>query len=215
MRRSTIVMLILLALLAGLYWYMQQPNNVIQRNFSGTPTATVVDLGYVVSPEQGQISSISIETAGATLSLDNNNGAWLLTTATGTVPANPNAADSTVSGIQSMRILSKLEPAPDPVATGLDQPAFNVSITMSTGATIKFKVGKMTVTQSGYYVEQQDGSVVVVNINSIAATISLLENPPYLFTPTPSPIPPTATPSPTETPLPSATPEMPSPTPTP
>ena len=45
----------------------------------------------------------------------------------------------------------------------------------------------MTPTESGYYVSDTGGQIVVVSRSSVDALIALLENPPYLETPTPNP----------------------------
>lgn len=214
MRRSTVVMLVLLAILAGLYWYMQQPENVIERAIQPSPTSTKADLGSIIAPEKGQATRIVIEPAegGPTLTLDKASGIWLLATAGASAPADPNAADLAASGLTALRILGKIEPIPDLAAIALDPPAYRVSVTMSDGSQVDFHIGAKTVTQSGYYIRAADGNLYVVAAYNIDSLLKLVSEPPFLQTATPSPLPITETPLPSDTPEPSATPQ---PTPTP
>ncbi len=186
MRRSTVAMLVILAILAGLYWYMQQPENVIQRAIQPTPTATTVSLGTLVGPENGSATGISIETNnGTSIQLDKSTGIWLIQEAGNNIPADPEVVENAAAGIASLRILSRLDPAPDPASTGLAQPLYRFSFRMSSGSTIAFNVGQKTVTQSGYYVQTADGNVYVVAAFGIDALTGLADFPPYLQTPTP------------------------------
>jgi len=50
------------------------------------------------------------------------------------------------------------------------------------------KIGVITPTESGYYVQNTDDETVIVSKSSVDALLGLLNNPPYLETPTPSPI---------------------------
>lgn len=202
MRRSTVVTLVLLAILAGLYWYMQQPGNIIQRAIQPTPTATPINLGTLIGPEKGQAVRIAIVGSGEeSVSLDRSLGIWMLATDKDSVPADPNMVDFAASGLFDLRILNQLDSVPDPASILLDPPAYRVSISMSDGSKVNFNVGAKTVTQSGYYVQTADGNVYVIAAYGIDSLVRLVSTPPYLQTPTPSPLPAT------ETPVPSATPE--------
>ncbi len=202
MRRSTVVMLVLLVILAGLYWYMQQPDNLIQRAIQPTPTATRETFGNLIPAEKGQITRIFITQAdGTSITLDKSSGIWLLTTAQGNAPASPDTTDQVASGLKNLQILSKIEPAPALASIALDPPAYRVTLTMSDGSLIDFHIGAKTVTQSGYYLRTADGHLYVTAAYNINSLINLLKEPPYLQTATPSPLPIT------ETPLPAATPQ--------
>lgn len=213
MRRSTVVMLVILAILSGLYWYMQQPDNLIERAIQPTPTATRVELGNIIAPEKGQPTRIFIEKAdGNSITLDKTSGIWLLTTAENSGPADPNAVDLAASDLTNLRILSKIEPAPEPASVSLSPPNYRFSLLMADGSQVNFNVGAKTITQSGYYIQTADGSVYVVAAYGIDSLVMLVLVPPYLQTPTPSPLPATETPIPSATPEPAATPQV---TPTP
>lgn len=186
MRRSTLVMLILLGILAGLYWYMQQPENVITRAIQPTPTATKASLGSLIGPEKGAAVRLSIQQSdGKAVELDKSTGIWMLVTAEGNIPADSNTVDGAVSGLSDLRILNKIEPAPDPASISLQPPAYQFSISMSDGSQVNFNVGAKTVTQSGYYVQTPDGNVYVIATYNLDTLIKLISTPPYQQTPTP------------------------------
>lgn len=190
MRRSTVVMLIVLALVAGIYWYMQQPENLIERTLKPTPTATTVSLGTVIRSEQGSVTRIVIQASdGSSIELDKTSGIWQLITGEGSQPADPKAVDVAASGLLDLRILNKIAPAPEPTAIALEPPAYRFSITLSDGSQVNFDVGAKTVTQSGYYVQLSDKTVYVVPAYSIDSLVKFLANPPYLPTVTPQPTP--------------------------
>ena len=126
------------------------------------------------------------------------------------------AAEAAAGQVTNLRILAKLEPAPEAAAIGLDKPAYQFSLILNNGETLKFSVGAKTVTQTGYYVQTADGMVYVVGAYGINTLSELVDSPPFLHTPTPTLLPVTETPMPTATSAPSSTPELaPSPTATP
>lgn len=209
MRRSTVVLLVLLALVAGVYWYSQQPNNLVQKAFAGepTPTTSLVAYANLIGPDQGPIGKFTIESAeGQSVVLDRTSGAWTLLVNGEQVLVDTNTAETASINLQSMNLVAILETPPDPKATGLDNPAYTLSAILVDGSLAAFKIGNPTVTDSGYYVEKPDGSVVIVNKYAIETFVGLLQSPPYLVTPTASPLPATETPTATITPEPSATP---------
>lgn len=190
MRRSTVVTLIVLALVAGVYWYMQQPENLIERTLKPTPTATTVSLGTVIRPEQGSVTRIVIQASdGNSIELDKTTGIWLLLTSAGSQPADPNAVDFAASGLLDLRILNKIDPAPEPTAIALEPPAYRFSITLSDGSQVNFDVGAKTVTQSGYYIQSSDKNIYVVPAYNIDSLVKFITTPPYLPTVAPQPSP--------------------------
>lgn len=185
MRRSTVIMLVILGLLAGLYWYAQQPDNALKRTLNPGPTPTYSILGYVVGPEQAPFSRITIERAdGKSLMLDKNTGNWMILSAE-SAPADPNKAETASQDLLSLRIMATIDPAPDLPSVGLEAPAYTVKVITVSGAEASFKVGAKTVTGTGYYIQQQDNSVVVVSGYVVESLTALVDNPPYLNPPTP------------------------------
>lgn len=185
MRRSTIVLLLLLLLLAGLYWSLQQPNNLIQRTLSGNATATPPGPVYLIDQANNLVYISLLQEGGRSLMLDQSSGSWQFLPAEGETLPEGGLAETVASDLKALRILARLDPPPDPVSTGLDSPLYHVSVGLADGSTLTFQIGQKTVTQSGYYIKLEDGSVIVANLNSLSSVILLLQTVNSNPTPTP------------------------------
>lgn len=199
MRRSTIILVVLFAVLALLYWYVQQPGNAVKQALA-TSTSTAQALPDLLRPDQGPVNQITVQSAdGKTVSLRKSGGIWLVAT-DHEAPANQETAETTAQGMLYLRAVAKLDKAPDLATIGLSKPAYTVSLVLLDGSPYTFKVGNVTVTQSGYYTQTSDGSVVVVDKSAIDSLINLVIEPPFLQTATPEPAPVSETPAPDGTP---------------
>jgi hypothetical protein len=187
MRRSPIILLILLVALGTLYWYLQQPGNTLQQALAtSTPTAPA-PLPDLIGADQGPVSRISLQSAeGKRVVIEKANGFWQVT-ADRQGPADPNLAEDAARTVLSLRLVARLEQAPDPAGTGLAQPAYTVALSLKNGVTNTFQIGKPTVTGSGYYVQANDGSVVIVDKDSLDILLHYLNQPPFPETATPTP----------------------------
>jgi hypothetical protein len=103
------------------------------------------------------------------------------------------SAEAAASQVTTMQILDRL-PDIDPEIVGLTDPEYNIFVRFTSGVERNVKIGVITPTESGYYVQNTDGETVIVSKSSVDALLGLLNNPPYLETPTPSPIALTETP---------------------
>jgi len=183
MRRSTVILLVLFALLAGLTWEMQQPGNPISKALATSTPALSAVHETLINVNNGAIGSLQISDAtGKTITLDKSSGTWMFNNG----PADQSSAETASSMVYSMQIITKLEKAPDPAGTGLDMPAYIASINQQNGLT-NLKIGKLAPTGSGYYVQTADGSIYVVGKESVDTFIGLLQNPPLPLTATPQP----------------------------
>lgn len=199
MRRSTIVLVVLFAVLALVYWYTQQPDNAVNKALA-TSTSTQQALPDLIRPDQGPVSQIKVQNAdGKTVTLRKSGGIWLIAT-DHEAPANQETAETTAQGMMYLRSVAKLDKAPDLETIGLKKPAYTVSLVLLDGSPYTFKVGNPTVTQSGYYTQTSDGSIVVVDKSAIDSLINLITEPPFLQTSTPEPAPVSETPATDATP---------------
>jgi hypothetical protein len=202
-RRSTIVYIVLLLVLAGAYYYMNHREKPAEATSTAEPTAEVA---YLFPAEAGTPSSIRMEAkSGETVEVARGaDNAWALTLPI-EAKADQGAAEAAASQVTTMRIVDKV-PDVDPKIVGLENPEYVLTIRFTSGVERTVDVGTVTPSQSGYYVRDTTGKIVIVSKSAIDPLLELLQNPPYLETPTPSPIPPTET----LTPVP-ATPEAGSP----
>jgi len=194
MKRSTWIMLILLALAGGLYWYLQQPNNLADKVLDAGATPTSETIVTLISPDFA-INGLTIQdSSGQSVSISKEDGIWMVV-AGEKGPADQSAAEGAITQAQALQTEAKIASAPDLAAYGLDQPAYLLTLTIENGSPITVKVGHLTVTGNGYYVQKEDGSVVVVNQYGLEYLLDLLKQPPFPATPTP--ISAQATPAPT------------------
>jgi len=200
-KRSTWIMIALLAVLAGLAYYLQQPDNLIKKALpSATGTPTAEPLGTLLSSTDAPVNSISLQSAdGQSAAIERTSKGWTLTIGSESVPADQAAAEQIASQAQTVRLVDTIKTVtPDNLsAFGLDKPAYIYKFNVAGGKSITFKIGNLTLSGSGYYLQKEDGSVVVID-NGIDLVLSLLKQLPYKFTPTPSAVPVTETPTPSE-----------------
>jgi hypothetical protein len=199
MRRSTILLIVLFAALALVYWYAQQPDNAVKKALA-TSTSTEQALPDLLRPDQGPVSQVTVQSAdGKTVTLKKSSDQWMVVT-DHEAQANQETAEMTAQGMLYLRMVARLDKAPELAAIGLDKPAYTVSLVLLDGSPYTFKVGKPTVTQSGYYTQTSDGKVVVVDKSAIDSLINLVNEPPFLQTATPEPAPVSETPATNSTP---------------
>ena len=180
-RTSTIVYIVLLLALVGAYFYLRQRPEPPEIELTGEPTEVV---SYLF-PEEGTPSSIRIESraGGVTAVARDADNAWILTQPVET-RANQAAAEAAATQVTTMRILDTVSDV-DPEIVGLIDPQYRLVVDFAEGGERSAEIGVITPTESGYYVRNMAGEIIIVSRNSIDALLGLLENPPYLETPTP------------------------------
>lgn len=193
MRRSTLIYLLLLLVLAGVYYYLNHREKPADIAITLAPEKVV---SYLFTADDGVPVSIRVESkAGEVVELAHDaNNAWALKLPL-EAKAEQGAAEAAASQVTTMRILDTI-PGLDLEIAGLDIPEYTITIVFTNGVKRKAEIGVITPTESGYYVLNSDGEVVIVSRSSVDSLLDLLNNPPYLETPTPSPIPATETPLP-------------------
>jgi len=199
MHRSTVIYVLLFLLMAGAYYYFNNREQQADISLTMTPGSEV---SYLFRAEDGSPTSIRIESkTGDTVEVARGaDNAWELAMPI-KAKADQGLAEAAASQVTTMRILDSI-PDIDLDIVGLKVPENTLIIKFTSGVERKAEIGVITPTESGYYVRDPDGKIVIVSKSSVDALLGLLSNPPYLETSTPSPTPPAET----ET-LPPATPE--------
>jgi hypothetical protein len=197
MRRSTVVYLLLLLVLAGLYYYLnhrEQPADI------AATLAPESQVSYLFTADDGLPTSIRIEAkTGETVEVARGaDEAWALILPI-QAKADQAAAEAAASQVTTLHILDNVQDI-DPEIVGLSVPEYTLIIRFTSGVERKAEIGVITPTESGYYVRNADGEIVIISKSSLDALLGLLTNPPYLETPLPS-TPEAGTP-PAETPTP-------------
>jgi hypothetical protein len=182
MRRATVVYLVLLLGLAGVYYYLNHREQPADIAVTLEPESQV---SYLFTAEDGVPTSIHVEAKdGAKVEVARGaDNAWTLTQPV-EAKADQAAAEAAATQVTTLRILDNV-PDLDPEITGLTSPEYTLSIRFTSGVERKAEIGVITPTESGYYVRKADGGIVIVSKSSLDAVIGLLTNPPYLETPLP------------------------------
>ena len=202
-RTSTVVYIVILLALAGAYYYLKNREEPADIELTVEPTEAI---SYLFNAEEGTPSSIRIESKSGEIVevARDTNDAWTLTQPT-EAQADPAAAEAAASQITTMRILD-IVPEVDPKTVGLDTPEYVLTIKFTSGVERTVDIGVITPTESGYYVHDAAGKIVIVSRDAIDSLLGLLSNPPYLETLTPSPVPAAESSTPLPAPSETATP---------
>lgn len=196
-RKNTWILLIVLAGLVGLSFYLK--NQKAKTSAQATPTSGSKYLfdSSVGAPNDikiGDLTAYSVEVARDT------SGIWVLKAPT-SAAADQGSVEAAATQVGALRILSDVQLGPDVV--GLDKPSYMITLTFSNNQTHKLTIGSVTPIQDGYYSQLDGGKIQIVDKQGLDSLLDLLKSPPYAATLTPSV---SATPTnPPDTPTPEAT----------
>jgi hypothetical protein len=184
MRRSTIVYLLLFAIVLGAaYYFNSRPKAA---DTAATPQATETPVEYLFAADQGLPTRIYIQSKdGQTVEVARNEtNAWVVNLPE-QASADQASVEAAASQIGTMRILNRV-PNLAPEAVGLDHPEYTIKLAFQKNVERIIKIGVLTPTESGYYVSGEDGSTMIVSKSSVDPLLGLLTNPPYAPTEPPA-----------------------------
>ncbi|HSG44114.1 MAG TPA: DUF4340 domain-containing protein [Anaerolineales bacterium] len=183
MRRSaSVIYIVLLAILAGLYYYLNNRSEPVEAEVS-IPTSAPSE--YLFSFEDGlpiRIKIASMDGDIVEVARDAEN-AWMLAQPL-EAPADQGSLEAVASQVTTIRIIDHV-PGLAADVVGLDNPEFTITLQFSNDVERIIEIGVLTPTENGYYVSRGDGEILIVNNSALDALIGLLTNPPYLATETP------------------------------
>jgi len=178
-RRSTLIVLIILAALIAFSFYLK--NQQARQAARPAPTESSAAL---FTTADGSPTDIKIEAvAGSSVEFGRDaTGTWVVK-APLAVPADQAASEAAATQVTGLRVLSGVQLGLDVV--GLDKPTDTLTVTFRSGNTHKLLIGSVTPIQNGYYCQLDGGSVTVIDKLGVDALLGLLTSPPYLATLTP------------------------------
>lgn len=199
MRRSTVIYFLLLVILAGLYYFL---NNRVPETDLEEPAFTQEAIEYLFDSTDGFPTSIHIESkTGEIVEMARNAAnAWVLTKPT-EASADQGTVEAAAGQLTTVRVLDHIAGLSKD-AVGLADPEYTLSMQFSGGVERIIDIGVLTPTESGYYVSQGEGDILIVSNAGLDVLIGFLTNPPYLATEAPSLSPSEVDPAPTATPQP-------------
>lgn len=179
-RRTTWVVLAIFVVLVGVYWLVQrQPDD---EPLTGTPTAAP-QLVFITGSDTIQAVRLE-ESSGRSVQIEKDNqGIWSLTEPE-TGLADQQRAGTLVTQVSDLRSLAVIATPPAPEVVGLASPAYTITITTTDGGRQAAKIGSLTPTGSGYYVEPGGGPLMVIAKGTIDGLLANLDDPPIAPTPT-------------------------------
>jgi hypothetical protein len=181
-KRSTWILLIILALVLVVYFVMK--NQTSTTDASTTPTAGVNT--FLITPSDGTLQVLRITDAQDHIfqMQRDTSGTWVVT-----LPS-PGTADLALAGaaetqVGALRIVTTLDSSLNLADAGLSTPVDTIELTFVNNLKHVIQVGNLTPTGSGYYVRFDAGNLFVVSQAGIDALLKLLTAPPFPATETP------------------------------
>ena len=183
-RRSTWILLLVFAILAGFAFFFQRyQSNKADNSATQTPTSTPQ---MAFNLNGAQVNEITIsDSSGNSLDLvrDEAGALWTISD----VPKGQVDASKIESASTQLFVAEVQETITQTLpldSIGLVPPAYHLTMTLSNGAKLSTEVGDQTPIGSGYYVRVNSGQVIIVGKTALDEIIKFLSEPPLLPTPT-------------------------------
>ncbi len=171
-RRNTWVLLGIFIVALGLVWAIPWWQSTHPQP---TPTPGSASQPLFGSPAP-QISEVTISAAdGKELTLKSSgNDQWTAISKPGTPEVSADKIGSAVSDFQGILISAQLTTPPPMDVIGLSTPSNTITVKFVDGAIKVIKVGSVTPTSSGYYIQVDDDHPVVVGKYTLDSLLALL-----------------------------------------
>jgi hypothetical protein len=182
-RKSTITLAVIFGVLLLVYFFAKETrwwNTDMDVQPTSTDSPTLLNLGgktitaFTMTDNQGRILKASL----------NNQQSWIIEQPAG-CQYDSGSISNSLSQLQTFKVLVSLEVTPALADVGLSLPTYRLDLTFMDGSTQTLSVGSIVPTGTGYYVQANLGSVVVVSKYSIDSLFELVST--VCATPTPEP----------------------------
>jgi len=172
-RRSTWVTIAVLIVLLGITWYFEWSPSGKSRN-AGTPTPTLIP--QIIKENQTDVSVIELTTStGEVISLSKNpDNTWSFPPSSNK-RVDQGKAQELLSDIYFLTPLTTLDSSAALDAYGLLNPTQVLKVQVMNGSPYVIKLGSLTPTQSGYYIQVNSNPVVIVSKTSLESIFDLLK----------------------------------------
>lgn len=187
MRRSTIVYLVLFAIVLAAAYYFN--NRAETSGADVTPEPTTAPIEYLFTSADGLPTRIRIESkAGEVVEVARNEeNAWAVILPEETA-ADQGSVEAAAGQVATIRILERV-PNLAPADAGLDDPEYTMTFGFTSGVERRLEIGVLTPTERGYYVRGEGDEILIVSTVSLDSLLGFLTDPPYAPTETPPPTP--------------------------
>jgi hypothetical protein len=171
--------------LAGVYYYLNNREVPADLESTAEPVTEAAPT-YLFTEEEGTPTAIRIEAkSGDTVEVARGeDGAWEMIQPV-EAAADQATVEAAATQVTALRILETV-PEVDPQIVGLDTPEAVLTVEFTEGGERTVDIGVITPSESGYYVRNAEGEVVIISRSGIDALLGILIAPPYLETPAPA-----------------------------
>lgn len=183
-KRSTWIMLVILALVVAVYFVLK--NRATSTSALATPTSQ--GSNFLITLSDGTLQVIRItDTKNNIFQMQrDSSGTWGITLPT-LGNADQSLAGAAETQVGALRIVTTLDISLNLSDAGLSTPSDTIELTFDNDLKHIIQVGNLTPTGSGYYVNFDTGKLYVVSQAGIDALLKLLTAPPFPATETPVP----------------------------
>jgi hypothetical protein len=179
-RRSTLILLVVFAILVGFAWILQH-NQTNKQEATATPTV-ITPVAYLYNLSGKQVDGINIsDSSGNQIELyrDSTGGSWAIRDLP-VEQADTIQIDSIAAQLFALQAVDTLVKSLPLDTIGLATPAYTINITTTDGGQLVTSVGAVTPIGTGYYVKVGSNKIVIVDKVMMDEVLSLLSNPPLL-----------------------------------
>ncbi len=193
LRRSTLIVLIVFLVLVGVAVYLQyfhEEAPVIPTEEVSVLDATIPVPEDLFDFDPNAVTGLRIDAAdGRVVEIEKNeDDAFVLVEP----ETNAEMTDAlrifdAIDTLARVEIDFNLDPQMALSAFGLDEAAYEVTLSLEDGEDVSFKIGDQVPTKTGYYVQLVDSTPKVVGLYAIDNLLTFFDDPPAIPTPTPEP----------------------------
>jgi hypothetical protein len=188
-RKSTLTLVLILCVLVLMAYFLKQ-TRWWNAETDSLPTATDSPMLMNLSGKSIAAFDMSDDQGRVIKAFLDKQNSWFIEQPIGCqYPSD--SLSSSLSLIQTFKVLVSLEASPALADVGLTRPTFRLRLTFNDGSTQTLNVGSLVPTGTGYYVQVDNDSVVVILKNNVDTLFGLVST--ACATPTPEP---SATPGP-------------------
>lgn len=196
-RRSTWIVLVILAILVGFTWFFQRYQaNKAADTATPTPTTNPVNVYNLVSTQLKEINITDNSGDKIDLYRDPGSSNWAIR-AVPVDQADSFKIESISAQLLALKVKVALTQSPSLDSVGLATPTYTITMTTSDSTQAVTYVGSQNAIGNGYYTRVDSGQVFIADKVVMDDILGLLKNPPLLPTATPE-VTSTETASPTE-----------------
>jgi hypothetical protein len=171
-RRSTWIAVAVLIVLLGVTWYFEWSPAGLAR-VKGTATPTLIP--QIIKENQSDISLIEFtaSTGDVTTLRKNSDNTWSFPNSTSQV-VDQGKMQELLSDIYFLTPLTTMDSNTSLDAYGLLKPAQILKLEVTNGSPYVIKLGSLTPTQSGYYVQVNSNPAIIVSKTSLESILDLI-----------------------------------------